>query len=213
MGYRLRTKIVVLETIRGNTFVCFLFNQNIDLLVDELKFGFMNIFKILFFSLLIISCSVQAQKIKPIDTLNCPITQNELLLAGKNFSSAPPILLRVFNENFEYSVLQLGKRGNKIYLYFKIFTDNVCVKQKQPLELYFKSGEMYVLKNSFSVNCDGTAIVQLRRRDLKKLRNNNINSIKFFTLKKDYEFSPKSKDNQSIKEYLHCLKLYKIKKH
>ncbi|MNG24065.1 hypothetical protein D3C84_1087460 [compost metagenome] len=97
-------------------------------------------------------------------------------------------------------------------MYFKIFTDNVCVKQKQPLELYFKTGEMYILKNSFSVNCDGTAALQLKRKDRKKIMTNNINSIKFFTLKKDYEFNPNGVDNQNLKDYLTCLKLYKIKK-
>lgn len=173
----------------------------------------MNVVKILFLVAVIAnSYSATAQKINPIDTLNCPISQNELLLDKKNFASAPPILLRVFNEDFEYAVLQLGKRKGKIYLYFKIFTDNVCVKQKQPLELYFKTGEMYVLKNSFSVNCDGTAALQLTRRGRKKIMANNINAIKYFTLKKDYEFSPNSADNQNIKEYLNCLKLYKIKK-
>ena len=173
--------------------------------MNVLKF----LFLITFFS---ISCSIKAQKVNQIDTLSCPVSQNELLLSGKFFASATPILLRVFNEDYEYAVLQLGKRKNKMYLYFKIFTDNVCVKQKQPLELYFKSGEMYVLKNSFSVNCDGTAALQLTRRDIKKLMGNNINTIKFYTLKKDYEFSPNANDNLNIKAYLYCLKLYKIKK-
>ncbi|MBF4491713.1 hypothetical protein IR010_04105 [Flavobacterium sp. MR2016-29] len=171
----------------------------------------MKALKILFFVLLF-SNSISAQQINPIDTLYCPVSQNELLLDKKNFASAPPILLRVFNEDYEYAVLQLGKRKRKIYLYFKIFTDNVCVKQKQPLELYFKSGELYILKNSFAVNCDGTAALQLRRKDIKKIMANNINSIKFFTLKRDYEFSPNGADNQNLKEYLNCLKLYKIKK-
>ncbi|MCV9926923.1 hypothetical protein OIU83_04640 [Flavobacterium sp. LS1R49] len=173
----------------------------------------MNVFKILFLILLFsISSSVKAQKIRAIDTLNCPISQNELLLSGKLFASAPPILLRVFNEDYEYAVFQLGKRKSSIYLYFKIFTDNVCVKQKQPLELYFKNGDMYILKNEFAVNCDGTAAVQLTRRDRKKLMNNDIKTIKFFTLKRDYEFSPTAVDNQNLKEYLHCLKLYRIKR-
>lgn len=173
----------------------------------------MNLFKILILVISIsFSSSIFGQKINPIDTLNCPISQNELLLSKKNFASAPPILMRVYNEDFEYAVIQLGKRKGKIYFYFKIFTDNVCVKQKQPLELYFKTGEMYILKNSFNVNCDGTAALQLRRRDIKRIMANNINAIKFFTLKKDYEFSPTSVDNQNLKEYLNCLKLYKVKK-
>ncbi|OUL61758.1 hypothetical protein B8T70_13395, partial [Flavobacterium sp. AJR] len=105
----------------------------------------MNALKILFLIVLFsISYSIKAQKVNPIDTLNCSISQNELLLSGKLFASAPAILLRVFNEDYEYAVFQLGKRKSKIFLYFKIFTDNVCVKQQQPLVLYFKSGEKYV---------------------------------------------------------------------
>lgn len=162
--------------------------------------------------LLVISNPVKAQKAISVGNLNCPITQNDLLLSGKLFASAPPILLRVFNEQYEYAVLQLGKRKSSLFLYFKIFTDNVCVKQQQPLELYFKNGNMYILKNSFAVNCDGTAVVELTRSDLKKLNGNTINTIKFFTLKKDYEFSPSETDNQNLKKYLNCLKVYKIKK-
>lgn len=173
----------------------------------------MNVLKILLLIVLtIISNRVKAQNVNQTDTISCPILQNELLLSGKRFASTTPILLRVFNEDYEYAVFQLGKRKSKIYLYFKIFTDNVCVKQKQPLELYFKNGDRYILKNSFAVNCDGTAALQLTRKDRKKLMTNDINSIKFFTLKKDYEFSPNASDNQNIKLYLHCLKLYKVKK-
>ncbi|MBF4516833.1 hypothetical protein IRZ71_10775 [Flavobacterium sp. ANB] len=171
----------------------------------------MNVLKfLLFIALFSFSNSMKAQKV--IDTISCPITQNELLLSGKRFASAPPILLRVFNEDNEYAVFQLGKRKSSIYLYFKIFTDNVCVKQQQPIELYFKDGDMYILKNTFKVNCDGTAALELTRRDIKKLMSNSINTIKFYTLKRDYEFSPGAVDNQNIKLYLHCLKSYKIKK-
>ncbi|MDX6184036.1 hypothetical protein SGQ44_17955 [Flavobacterium sp. Fl-77] len=171
----------------------------------------MNVLKILLFiALFSFSNSVKAQKV--IDTVSCPISQNELLLSGKRFASAPPILLRVFNEDYEYAVFQLGKRKSSIFLYFKIFTDNVCVKQKQPLELYFTNGDMYILKNDFNVNCDGTAALQLTRRDIKKLMGNSIKTIKFYTLKRDYEFSPSASDNQNIRLYLHCLKKYKIKR-
>jgi hypothetical protein len=173
----------------------------------------MNILKILFLIVLFsISNPIKAQKLNPSSDLSCPVTQKDLLLDGKLFASAPPILLRVFNEEYEYAVFQLGKRKSSIYLYFKIFTDNVCVKQEQPLELYFKNGEMHILKNTFNVNCDGTAALELTRRDIKKLMTNNINTIKFYTLKKDYEFSPSDADNQNIKFYLRCLKSYKIKK-
>ena len=120
--------------------------------------------------------------------------------------------MRVFNEDYEYAVLQLAKRKSKIFLYFKIFTDNVCVKQQQPLELFFKNGDTYILKNSFAVNCDGTAALELTQKDIKKLNSNSINTIKFYTLKKDYEFKPSEIDNQNFKQYLNCLKIYKIRK-
>lgn len=173
----------------------------------------MKAFKILLLLLVVLfssSFSLFAQKVNTVDTSKCSISQNELLLNGKKFASARPILLRVYNEDFEYAVFQLGKRKRKIFLFFKIFTYNVCVKQKQPLELYFKNGEMYILKNSFIVNCDGTAVIQLRSRDVKKMMSNDINTIKFFTLKKDYEFNPNGDDNRNIKSYLNCLKLYKV---
>ncbi|WP_163400368.1 hypothetical protein [Flavobacterium fluviatile] len=174
----------------------------------------MNLLKILpaIVVLFLASNPVKAQKLPVLSEINCPVTQNDLLLDGKLFASAPPILLRVFNEDSEYAVLQLGKRKSSLYLYFKIFTDNVCVKQEQPLELYFKNGDMYILKNSFAVNCDGTAVMELSGADIKKLNANTINSIKFYTLKKDYEFSPSAVDNQNLKHYLNCLKVYKIRK-
>lgn len=173
----------------------------------------MSVLRVLFLIVLFaISNPVKAQKAISAGNLNCPISQNDLLLSGKLFASAPPILLRVFNEQYEYAVMQLGKRKSSLFLYFKIFTDNVCVKQEQPLELYFKNGDMYILKNLFSVNCDGTAVVELTENDIKKLNENTINMIKFYTLKKDYEFSPSEADNQNLKKYLNCLKVYKIKK-
>jgi len=173
----------------------------------------MSVLRVLFLIVLFaISNPVKAQKAISVGNLNCPISQNDLLLSGKLFASAPPILLRVFNEQYEYAVLQLGKRKSSLFLYFKIFTDNVCVKQEQPLELYFKNGDRYILKNSFAVNCDGTAVVELTGSDLKKINSNTINTIKFYTLKKDYEFSPSEADNQNLKTYLNCLKVYKIRK-
>jgi hypothetical protein len=173
----------------------------------------MRISKFIFLiALLFISNVIKAQEKQADDSQNCPITQSNLLLDRKPFANAPAILLRVYNEDYEYAVFQLGKRKNKIYLYFKIFTDNVCVKQKQPLELYFTDGEMYILKNKFAVNCDGTAVVELRNKDFQALKTHNIKAIKFFTLKKDYEFSPNDTDNKNIKEYLDCLKDFEIKK-
>lgn len=174
----------------------------------------MNLFKIvLLISFLSISSLAVAQDNSPVnDSIECVIVQNDLLLDKKLYASAPPILLRVYNEEFEYAVIQLGKRKRSMYLYFKIFTDNVCVKQKQPLEIYFATGEKYVLKNSFSVNCDGTAVVRLKNKDFRLLADKTIASFKFFTLKKDYEFRPTIKENTNLKMYLNCLNAYKIEK-
>jgi hypothetical protein len=168
------------------------------------------------FLILLISFSgvMQAQKKKkshPLDEINCPITQNELLLDGKHFASVPPIFLRVYNESAEYGTLQLGKRKGNVFLYFKIFTDNTCVKQEQPLELYFENGEVLSLKNQLKVNCDGNVVLELSVREITKIRSHMINKIKLFTLNKDYEFSPTDADNKLLRDYLTCFKYYKVK--
>lgn len=109
----------------------------------------MNILKILFLIVLFsISNPIKAQKLNPSSDLSCPVTQKDLLLDGKLFASAPPILLRVFNEEYEYAVFQLGKRKSDIYLYFKIFTDNVCVKQEATTgALFQKRRDVYLKKH------------------------------------------------------------------
>jgi hypothetical protein len=160
------------------------------------------------------SGAIQAQKkIKshPLDGINCPITQNELLLEGKHFASVPPIFLRVYNESTEYATLQLGKRKGNVFLYFKIFTDNTCVKQELPLELYFENGEILSLKNQLKVNCEGNVVLELSVREIKIIRSHMINKIRLFTLNKDYEFSPTDADNKLLREYLTCFKYYKVK--
>ncbi len=176
----------------------------------------MKLFQKTLLLILLISFSgiVQAQKKKkshPLDNIDCPITQNELLLDGKQFASVPPIFLRVYNETAEYATLQLGKRKRKVFLYFKIFTDNTCVKQEQPLELYFENGEMLRLKNQLKVNCDGNVVLQLSASQITKIKSHMINKIKLFTLNKDYEFSPTDADNKILREYLTCFKYYKVK--
>lgn len=158
--------------------------------------------------------AMQAQKSKhnpSLDQINCPITQNELLLDGKHFASVPPIFLRVYNENYEYATLQFGKRKSNIFLYFKIFTDNSCVKQKQPLELYFEDGEILSLQNQLKVNCNGNVALELSAKEIKSIKGHMINKIRLFTLNKDYEFSPTDADNKQLKAYLNCFKYFKVR--
>jgi hypothetical protein len=180
------------------------------------KSNFMKLLQKFTIILLLVSFSgaIQAQKKKkthPLDDINCPITQNELLLDGHHFASVPPIFLRIYNEAIEYATLQLGKRKGNVFLYFKIFTDNTCVKQEQPLELYFEDGQILSLKNQFKVNCDGNIVLELSVREISIIRNHMVNKIKLFTLNKDYEFSPTDADNKLLREYLTCLKYYKVK--
>ena len=170
--------------------------------------------KILFLIALITFSGVFAQKKKkshPLDGISCPIAQNELLLDGEHFASVPPIFLRVYNEVTDYAILQLGKRKGNVFLYFKIFTDNTCVKQEQPLELYFENGEILSLKNQLKVNCDGNVVLELSVKEIKIIRSHMINKIRLFTLKKDYEFSPTDADNKLLRDYLTCFKYYKVK--
>ena len=51
---------------------------------------------------------------------DCGITQTKQKLDKKFFANTPPIQLRVNNEDFTYTTLQLGKRNKKIYLYLRI---------------------------------------------------------------------------------------------
>jgi hypothetical protein len=153
----------------------------------------------------------KSNKRNPLEGINCPITQNEQLLDGKHFASVPPIFLRVYNETYEYATLQLGKRKENIFLYFKIFTDNTCVKQEQPLELYFEDGSILSLKNELKVNCNGNIVLELSAKEITMIRDHMINKIRLFTLNKDYEFNPTDADNKLIGDYLTCLKHYDVK--
>jgi hypothetical protein len=201
---------------KGNTILCFLFFKTISKQIKchnskSMKLILKSVFLIVMLSFF---GTLQAQKKKkphPLDNINCPITQNELLLDGRHFASVPPVFLKVYNEVAEYATLQFGKRNGVIFLYFKIFTDNTCVRQEQPLELYFENGEILGLKNQFKVNCDGNVVLELSVSEITRIRSHLINKIKLFTLNKDYEFSPTDADNKLIRDYLTCLKYYKVK--
>ncbi|WP_346984195.1 hypothetical protein [Chryseobacterium sp. POE27] len=143
---------------------------------------------------------------------DCNITQTKQRLDKKFFASTPPIELRVSNEKYTYTIFQLGKRKNKIYLYLRILADNVCLKKEKNVDVYFKTGEIITLKNEFSLNCDSFFAKQLNKKELQKLKESDITLIKIYTFKKNYEMDVSEIQNQDIRHYINCLSAYKIRK-
>ena len=118
---------------------------------------------------------------------DCGITQTKQKLDKQFFASTAPIRLRVNNDEFTYTTFQFGKRKNKIYLYLKILEDNVCIKKDKNVDVYFKSGEVITLKNEYPLNCEAFFAKQLKKKELQKLKENEITLIKIYTYKKNYE--------------------------
>ncbi|MFK7000697.1 hypothetical protein [Flavobacterium oreochromis] len=173
----------------------------------------MNILKKLFLCFYIISFYCVAQdnvKNKVIDS--CQITQTRQKLDGRFFASPNPILLIVNNSNGIFTTLQFGKRKRKIFMYFKIHDNSVCIEEKKIFDFNFKNGDVIHLKNHFPINCDGIFIHQLSRRTFKKLTSLELSGIKVFTVHKNYEILLNKSQNTEIIKDLICLKTYKIKK-
>ena len=172
--------------------------------------------KVSFLFILFLGISLKAQK-QPADSLDfahfdCGITQTKQKLDKQFFASTTPIQLRVNNDEFTYTTIQFGKRKNKIYLYFKILADNVCIKKDKNVDVYFKSGEVITLKNEYPLNCEAFFAKQIKKKELQKLKENEISLIKIYTYKKNYEMYVSEVQNQDIHHYIDCLTVYKVKK-
>lgn len=172
--------------------------------------------KIIFLSLLFIIVLGNAQqKINDsveLSNFDCGIIQSKQKLDKHFFASTPSIQLRVNNEELTYTTFQLGKRKNKMYLYLKILKDNVCIKKDKNVDVYFKSGEITTLKNEYSLNCNSFFAKELKKKELQKLRENEITLIKIYTYKKNYEMYVNEVQNQNIHQGIDCLSGYKIQK-
>lgn len=172
--------------------------------------------KVSFLFILFLGISLKAQK-QTTDSVDfahfdCGITQTKQKLDKHFFASTPAIRLRVNNDEFTYTTFQFGKRKNKIYLYLKILEDNVCVKKDKNVDVYFKSGEVITLKNEYPLNCESFFARQLKKKELQKLKENEISLIKIYTYKKNYEMYVNEVQNQDIHHYIDCLSEYKVKK-
>jgi hypothetical protein len=143
---------------------------------------------------------------------DCGIIQTKQKLYKKPFASTTPLHLRVNNSDYVYGTLQLGKRKNKVFMYIQILDKNVCVKKDKVLDVFFKTGEVVTYKNGFSLNCDGFFAKQLSKKEFEKLRLNDIDLIKLYTYKKNYELYVSEVQNIDIDNQLDCLSAYKIKK-
>jgi hypothetical protein len=161
--------------------------------------------------------SVKAQQQPDIDSLSfpsfdCGIVQNKQKLDKKSFASTPPQYLRVNNSDYVYATLQFGKRKNNVFMYLQILDKNVCVKKDKVLDIFFKTGEVITYENGFSLNCDGFFAKQLSKKELEKLRSNDIDRVKLYTYKQNYELYVSEVQNIDIDNQLDCLSAYKIKK-
>jgi len=155
------------------------------------------------------------EKTKDSEELNhfdCRIIQTKQKLDKHFFASTPSVQLRVNNEEYTYTTFQLGKRKNKMYLYLRILKDNVCVRKDKNVDIYFKSGEIITLNNEYSLNCDSFFAKQLEKKELQKLKENEITLIKIYTYKKNYEMYVNEAQNQNIHHSIDCLLEYKIQK-
>ena len=176
----------------------------------------MNPQKLLFFNFLFWAVFFNAQNQSANSTefahFDCDITQTKQRLNKRFFASTPAVQLRVNNDEFTYTTIQFGKRKNKIYLYLKILADNVCIKKDKNVDVYFKSGEVITLKNEYPLNCEAFFAKQMKKKELQKLKDNEISLIKIYTYKKNYEMYVSEVQNQDIHHYIDCLSAYKIKK-
>lgn len=145
-------------------------------------------------------------------SFDCGIVQTKQKLDKKQFAKTTPLYLRVNNSEYVYASLQLGKRKNKVFIYIQILDKNVCVKKDKVLDVFFKTGEVVTYKNGFTLNCDGFFAKQLSKKEFEKLRINDIDLIKLYTYKKNYELYVSEVQNMDIDNQLDCLSAYKIKK-
>jgi hypothetical protein len=79
-------------------------------------------------------------------------------------------------------------------------------------EKAYKSGEVITLKNEYPLNCEAFFAKQMKKKELQKLKDNEISLIKIYTYKKNYEMYVSEVQNQDIHHYIDCLSAYKIKK-
>lgn len=175
----------------------------------------MNRYKIIFFCLLFSGLLSKAQKVSSDSayvSFDCGIMQTKQKLNKKFFASTPPLHLRVNNEQYTYGTLQLGKRDNKIFMYLQILANNVCIKKDRNVDVYFKSGEIITLKNEYPLNCEGFFARQLKKKEVEKLRANEITLIKIYTYEKNYEYYVSDVDNFNLDSHIDCLLSYKVKK-
>lgn len=133
-------------------------------------------------------------------------------LAKKSYAYVSPYYFRVFNSDKEYIAVQFLKiKRNKIYLYIKVFSHNVCIRDGKAIEFIFEDGSIKSLKkNKYPINCDGIIVMKLKRKQRKMFMEGKIKSFMVFTFQKDYTFHITEKAAQSIQNDIFLLKNYKF---
>lgn len=141
---------------------------------------------------------------------NCSIEKGRKKLKGRSYASAPALYLRANNEKYTYAVFQLGKRANRIYLFFNVLEKSACVKNEKVLDIFFADGQIISLKNKHNINCEGIFACVLKTSVLKKFSTKTITKIKLYTYDRDYDFFISENIDNQIDNYIKCLKIFRF---
>jgi hypothetical protein len=156
--------------------------------------------------------SIAADTVMTVATCQSRIIRNKLRIQNKKFVDTEPVMLQIQNGNNEYGIVQTGKCQDKIFLYVKVMVNNVCLKNKEAIELYYDNGKIKILQNQFPVNCEGNFVRILSKREIKAIRENKVTMIRLYTFRKDYFFALKDSDYTAIAQGLQCLRKYRFRR-
>jgi len=156
--------------------------------------------------------SVTTDTVMTVVTCQSRIVKSKLRINNRKFVDTEPLMLQIQNGNNEYGIVQTGKCQDKIFLYLKVMVNNVCLKNKEAIELYYDNGKIRVLQNEFPVNCEGNFVRILSKREVKAIRENKIRMIRLYTFRKDYFFALKDSEYAAIAQGLQCLRKYRFKR-
>lgn len=133
-------------------------------------------------------------------------------LKNRPYIYAEPYYERAYNDKKEYGVFQLGKRkGTKPFLYIKLFKFNTCLKQDEVLEFILDNDYRYRINNIYKPNCDGIFIGEITHKDIKKLEQGYVKSLKVLTFDEDFEFHLTDEKSEKFRDELQCLRYQNFK--
>ncbi|HEY5750136.1 MAG TPA: hypothetical protein VIU12_28920 [Chryseolinea sp.] len=156
--------------------------------------------------------TIAADTVMTVATCQSRIIKSKLRINNKKFVDTEPVMLQIQNGNNEYGIVQTGKCQDKIFFYFKVMVNNVCLKNQEAIELYYDNGKIRILQNEFPVNCEGNFVRILSKREVRAIRENKIRMIRLYTFRKDYLFALKDSEYTAIAQGLQCLRKYRFRR-